>query len=140
MQRFKQYLQEHDRNTHDYYETSPAAGGFADPMVIRKINAILGKICESGPVGCPSEAVARIRHSLSLLHLQFGEPNLAEDKASLDMPLSAYGGRFGKDENTPHNEFLEDDGLSHQVEGGLTLNLTYEKVEHNLFQVYAEIK
>lgn len=141
MKRFKSYLTEHDRQTHDYYPAeSPSAQGFGSPDVLRKINAVLGKICAEGPFTLPEEAVRRIRSSLSMMQLSFGEPNLSEDKNSLDMPLTAHGGRFGKDGNTPHDEFVKDDGISHQVEGGLKLSIKYEKVEHNLFQVYAEIK
>ena len=140
MRNFKSFIVEHDRQTHDYYPDNPAANGYASSDVQRKINAVLGKICAEGPFSLPEEAVKRIRHSLSWMGLQFGEPNLSEDKGDLDLPLTAWGGRFGKDIDTPHNEFLEDDGLSHQIEGGLKLNLTYEKVEYNLFQVYAELK
>ena len=140
MRNFKNFVVEQGKQTHDYYPTNPAADGYANPDVQRKINAVLGKICAEGPYSLPEEAVRRIRHSLSLMGLQFGEPNLSEDKGDLDLPLTAWGGRFGKDENTPYDEFLKDDGLSHQIEGGLKLNLTYERVEHNLFQVYAELK
>ena len=88
----------------------------------------------------PEEAITKIRHSLGMMHLQFGQPDLSEDKGSLSLPLTAYGGRFGKLPETPHNEFMEDDGLSDKIEGGLKLNFTYEKVEHNLFRIITEIK
>ena len=141
MKRFKNYLNEkHGYNTHDYYSENPAANGFASPEVQRKINAVLGKICQAGPYTMPEEAITKIRHSLGMMHLQFGQPDLSEDKGSLSLPLTAYGGRFGKLPDTPHNEFMDDDGLSDKIEGGLKLNFTYEKVEHNLFRIMAEIK
>tara|TARA_B100001250_G_C19322828_1_gene581219 strand:- start:86 stop:505 length:420 start_codon:yes stop_codon:yes gene_type:complete len=139
MKKFKKFIGEH-RQSHDYYPDKPSADGYASPDVQRKMNAVLGKICADGPFSLPEEAIKRIRHSLSLMGLQFGQPNLSEDKGSLDMPLTAWGGRFGKDGDTPIDEFIKDDGLSHQIEGGLSLNVTYEKVEHHLFKVYAEIK
>ena len=55
------------------------------------------------------------------------------------MPLTLFGGRFGKDENTPYNEFLQDDGISNQVEGGLSLNVSYEMTETNQFRIRAKI-
>ena len=41
---------------------------------------------------------------------------MTENKGSFSLPLSLFGGRFGKDENTPFNEFLNDDGISNKVE------------------------
>ena len=45
--------------------------------------------------------------------------------------LTQHGGRFGKDENTPYDEFLNDDGISNQVEGGLSLKIEYEMMPRN---------
>ena len=56
------------------------------------------------------------------------------------MPLTLFGGRFGKDIDTPHNEFLEDDGVSHKVEGGLSLNISYEMTETNQCRLRARIE
>ena len=55
------------------------------------------------------------------------------------MPLTLYGGRFGKLPETPHDEFVNDDGLS-DVEGGLTLEFVYTKTQNNTMDVRAEIK
>ena len=55
------------------------------------------------------------------------------------VPLERFGGRFGKDENTPYNEFLKDDGISHIVEGGLKLNIQYEMIKNSSCKVYAKI-
>ena len=54
--------------------------------------------------------------------------------------MSLFGGRFGKDENTPFNEFLKDDGISNKVEGGLTLKLNYEMLEDNTCKITAKIE
>ena len=59
---------------------------------------------------------------------------------SYSLPLSLFGGRFGKDENTPHDEFLNDDGISSQVEGGLSLKLSYEMTEANCYKIFAKIE
>ena len=57
-----------------------------------------------------------------------------------DLPLSRFGGRFGKDENTPYDEFLDDDGISHIIEGGLTMKIRYEMMpNNNSCKVYASI-
>ena len=50
---------------------NPAAGGFADPNVIRKINAIMGKLSESGPFETEEPFVRQVRSSLSKMGLTF---------------------------------------------------------------------
>ena len=73
--------------------------------------------------------------------LEFGTvPAMTENKGSFSLPLSLFGGRFGKDENTPFNEFLNDDGISNKVEGGLKLELSYEMQENNACKITASIK
>jgi hypothetical protein len=47
---------------------------------------------------------------------------------------------LGKDENTPYDEFVNDDGISHVVEGGLSLKIEYEMMPKNQScKVYASI-
>jgi len=41
--------------------------------------------------------------------------------------------------NTPFDEFLNDDGISHNVEGGLKMNFTYEMQEDNTCKITAKI-
>ena len=38
------------------------------------------------------------------------------------------------------DEFLDDDGLSNKIEGGLSLNITYETTETNQCRLRASIK
>jgi hypothetical protein len=64
---------------------------------------------------------------------------MTESNGSFSLPLTLFGGRFGKDVNTPHNEFLEDDGISNQIEGGLSLNISYEMTETNQCRLRAKI-
>ena len=59
---------------------------------------------------------------------------------SFELPMSKFGGRFGKDSNTPFDEFLDDDGISHMVEGGLSLKISYEMMPtNNSCRVFASI-
>ena len=68
-----------------------------------------------------------MRASLNKIGLSFPETPVFEGQSgSFDLPLSLFGGRFGKDENTPYDEFVNDDGISNQVEGGLSLKIEYE--------------
>ena len=86
------------------------------------------------------DAIRQIRTSLSKIGLTFGEiPPMLEEKGDFSLPLTLFGGRFGKDVDTPHNEFLEDDGISGQREGGLSLNISYEMTETNQCRLRAKI-
>ena len=48
---------------------------------------------------------------------------MGEDGGKISIPLTQFGGRFGKDEEGDVN----DDGISHKVEGGLSLEIMHEK-------------
>ena len=65
---------------------------------------------------------------------------MSEANGSFSLPITLFGGRFGKDLDTPHDEFLEDDGISHQVEGGLKLVIGYEMQEDNSCRLTAHIE
>ena len=114
-------------------------GAFSDPMVIKKLNAFVGTI--AGSYVLPEDAVYQLRNSLSKIGLTFDEvPMMEGDSGSFELPLTSYGGRFGKGVDTPYDEFEEDDGISHQVEGGLALVLNYEMQEDNSCRLTASIK
>ena len=66
-------------------------------------------------------------------------PPMMEQSGDVSLPLTLFGGRFGKDLDTPHTEFMSDDGISHQREGGLSLNLTYEMTDTNQYKLRAKI-
>ena len=121
---------------------NPAAGGFGDPVVLKKINGLLGRMCMENSNSADLEPVVRqIRSSLSKMGLTFDAvPPMIEDKGEMSYPLKLYGGRFGKLPNTPIDEFVNDDGLQGQVEGGLSLEIRYEMSDHNTCRMYAEIK
>ena len=65
---------------------------------------------------------------------------MVDESGSFDLPLSLFGGRFGKDENTPADEFLDDDGISNMVEGGLTLKVRYEMINNTSCKVFAKVE
>jgi hypothetical protein len=113
-------------------------GLFSDPEVLKKINAWVGTI--AGSYVLPEQAVHQLRSSLFKIGLSFGEAVMEGKSGSIELPLTLYGGRFGKDIDTPHNEFLEDDGISHQKDGGLALVLNYEMNEDNSCRLTANIK
>ena len=138
MKNFKTFMAEHP--TYDA-PLNPAAGGFSDPMVIKKLNALMGKFVTNEKFTDGADVVRQIRTSLSKIGLTFDEvPAMSEDTGSFSMPLTLYGGRFGKLPDTPIDEFVNDDGLQDQVEGGLSLEISYKMTEDNCYRINAEIK
>ena len=113
-------------------------GVFTDPEVLKKINTWVGQI--AGSYVMPEEAVHQLRSSLLKIGLTFGEAAMTGNSGSVELPLSLYVGRFGKDTDTPYDEFMNDDGISHQVEGGLALVLNYDMNEDNSYRLTASIK
>ena len=137
MKNFKSFMAEHPS-----YDASMnfSAGGFGDPMVIKKLNALMGKLTYGEQFSDGEPVVRQIRTSLSKIGLTFGEaPNMSEESGSFSLPLTLYGGRFGKLPETPADEFVNDDGLQDQVEGGLSLEVSYEMTEDNCYRINAKI-
>ena len=137
MKNFKSFMAEHPS-----YDASMnfSAGGFGDPMVIKKLNALMGKLTYGEQFSDGESVVRQIRNSLSKIGLTFGEvPNMSEESGSFSLPLTLYGGRFGKLPETPTDEFVNDDGLQDQVEGGLSLEISYEMTEDNCYRINAKI-
>ena len=137
MKNFKTFMTEHPS-----YDAplNPAAGGFGDPMVVKKLNALMGKLT-SEQFTDGADVVRQIRTSLSKIGLTFDEvPAMSAASGSFSMPLTLYGGRFGKLPETPFDEFVNDDGLQDQVEGGFSLEISYEMTEDNCYRINAEIR
>ena len=120
------------------YGRNPS-NGYLTPDVVRKLNSVVGRIFEEDQFD-PYNRRQLMRNSLLKLGLTFNEyPPMNEENGEFNLPLTLFGGRFGKDENTPYNEFLQDDGISNKVEGGLSLNVSYEMTETNQFRIRAKI-
>jgi hypothetical protein len=129
---------EHPDNLGGSLEVNTAQ--LSDPAVRRRLNAIVGQIGNLEYL-IPEHAVSKLRGTLNKIGLAFPETPVFEGQSgSFDLPLSLFGGRFGKDENTPYDEFVNDDGISNQVEGGLSLKIEYEMMPRNQScRVYASI-
>ena len=139
MRTFKQKLNEINTSHQDLaIDKNINPGVFSNPDVLKKINAWVGQI--AGSYVLPEQAVHQLRSSLLKIGLTFGEAIMEGKSGSIELPLTLYGGRFGKDTDTPHDEFVNDDGISHQKEGGLSLVLNYEMTEDNSYRLTASIK
>ena len=143
MKTFKSYLNEVSSMTLDQggsaMDLDMNRGDYSDPKVIVALDRFVGAITRNYTI--PESAVITLRSSLSKIGLTFGEvPMMEGESGSFDLPLTSFGGRFGKGVNTPYDQFESDDGIPHQREGGLKLVLSYAKQEDNSCRLNASIK
>ena len=139
MKKFKTFINEvHTSHQDQAVDKNVNMGGLGDPTILRKLNAWVGAI--AGSYVLPEDAIHNLRNSLAKVGLNFGTAPMIEGKSgSFELPLTSFGGRFGKGLDTPYDEFEVDDGISHQVEGGLTLVIGYEMQEDNSCRLSARI-
>ena len=142
MRTFKNFIKENigtsDQNMAVDMGINPSE--IQSPKVLKLLNAYVGAIANMEYL-MPENALHRIKSSLNKIGLSFGAyPEIVDESGSMELPLTLFGGRFGKDENTPADEFLNDDGISNMVEGGLTLKVRYETINNNSCKVYAKVE
>ena len=110
-----------------------------NPKVLRALNAYVGAIANMEYI-LPEHALNKLKEKLGRLGFSFGAiPEMTEKSGSFELPLTKFGGRFGKDLDTPTDEFLDDDGISHIVEGGLALKIQYEMLSNSSCRIFAKI-
>ena len=111
-----------------------------NPRVLRALNAYVGAIANMEYI-LPEHALTKLRSALDRVGYSFGAiPEMTEESGSFDLPLRRFGGRYGKDTDTPYDEVINDDGISHMVEGGLALKIQYEMMKNNSCRIFAKIE
>ena len=118
-----------------YNQSDPV--DIANPDVLARVNAFVGSIADREYL-IPEAAVHQLRNFMMRIGLQFPKVDLPES-GETSLPLSQFGGRFGKDLNTPYDEFVNDDGITNRVPGGLSLDIKTESVANGSWKVYAKI-
>ena len=140
MKNFKSFLNEqHPANNFSKHASDFDLIDIADDTVVRRLNSFLGTVTNMDSL-IPEQCVEVLRRRLQNLGIQFpmaGAESFNEDSGEIVLPLTQYGGRFGKDIDTPYNEFINDDGISHKVEGGRKITFKYNKEENGKFKVFA---
>ena len=112
MQSFKNYLKEYagvgpSSVPMSVDDTEMNMASLSNPKVIRALNSYVGAIANMEYM-LPEHALRIMREKLSRIGLTFGSiPEMTEQSGSVDLPLVLFGGRFGKDENTPYDEFIK---------------------------------
>ena len=116
------------------------ASEIQNPRVLKALNSYVGAIANMEYI-LPEHALEKLRSALDRVGYSFGSiPEMTEQSGSFDLPLTRFGGRFGKDTDTPYDEVINDDGISHMVEGGLALKIQYEMMRNNSCRIFAKIE
>ena len=144
MKNFNQYVTEAGTGAAGIWNQTPITYNQTDPFdvanpdVLKRVNAFVGSIADREYL-IPEAAIQQLRNFMLRIGLQFPKVDLPES-GSISLPLSQWGGRFGKDLDTPYDEFVNDDGITDRVPGGLSLDIKTEAVANGSWKVYAEIK
>ena len=141
MRTFKNFIKENigtsDQNMAVDMGINPSE--IQSPKVLKLLNAYVGAIANMEYM-LPEHALNKLKEKLGRLGFAFGAiPEMTEKSGSFDLPLTRFGGRFGKDTDTPTDEVINDDGISHIVEGGLALKIQYEMLGNSSCRIFAEI-
>ena len=143
MKNFNQYVTEAGTGAAGIWNQTPITYNQTDPFdvanpdVLKRVNAFVGSIADREYL-IPEAAIQQLRNFMLRIGLQFPKVDLPEGGA-IQLPLSQWGGRFGKDLDTPYDEFVNDDGITDRVPGGLSLDIKTEAVANGSWKVYAKI-
>ena len=107
----------------------------SNPKMIERINGFLGAMSKMEHL-VPEHGLTKMQEKLGRLSLSFDMPDLSEDGGKYSMPLTQFGGRTGEDES---GALVNDDGISHKVEGGLSLEIMHEKTSNGTHFIIAKI-
>ena len=144
MKNFNQYVTEAGTGAAGRWNQTPVTYNqtdpfdLANPTVLQRVNAFVGSIADREYL-IPEAAIEQLRNFLMRVGVQFPKVDLPKG-GSISLPISQWGGRFGKDLNTPYDEFVNDDGITDRLPGGLSLEIKTESVVNGSWKVYAKIK
>jgi hypothetical protein len=122
MKNFNNYIVEKATDAGYPLDGSDFSNDLANPDTIERINTFLGAMGRMEHL-VPEHAMNKLRERLGRLGLSFGDVDLSESGGTVSLPLTQFGGRVGKDETGAD---INDDGISHKVEGGLSLEIQHE--------------
>ena len=107
---------------------------------VEALNSYVGSIGEHEYMN-PRLAVKKLQENLSRLGYEFDMPTIeASSSGEYSLPLSYGSGSFevNREEN-PYGEFVEGDGISDHIAGGISLLVTVSPMGNGKSMVGAEI-
>ena len=115
-------------------DSDMALNDITNDEIVSRINHFVGSIASMEHIN-PMAAVNHLRSKLHGLGVEMiGElPEFVEKNGTVNIPLSKFGGVYGKTGEEPASEVKNDDGIERQ------LKLKYETLENGACKVYAEL-
>jgi hypothetical protein len=135
MKTFNKYIAEKATDAGYPVDGSDFSNDLAKPETIQRINAFLGAMGNMEYL-VPEHALNKMQEKLGRLSISFDMPDLSEEGGTMSVPLTQFGGRIGKDDT---GEDVNDDGISHRVEGGLSLQIMHEPTAKGTHFIRAKI-
>jgi hypothetical protein len=111
-----------------------------NPEQVQRLNAFLNSYTQREFIE-PKAAVATLRHKLNTIGMDFewNGSSVLED-GNNTIPMTRFGGTFGKSLQTPYGEFETTDGIKEYNNGkGMNLNLSLSTTENGLYKIDAKI-
>tara|TARA_Y100000356_G_scaffold96073_1_gene81424 strand:+ start:170 stop:592 length:423 start_codon:yes stop_codon:yes gene_type:complete len=102
--------------------------------IVSRINRFVGAIASMEHIN-PMAGLNHLRSKLHGLGVEMvGElPEMIEKSGTVSIPLSKFGGVYGKTGEEPASEVKDDDGIERQ------LKVKYETLENGATKIYAEL-
>jgi len=135
MKNFNKYIAEKATDAGYPVDGSDFSNDLAKPETIARINAFLGSMGRMEYL-VPEHALNKMQEKLGRLGISFDMPDLNEDGGEMSVPLTQFGGIYGSD---GAGEAVNGDGISHRVEGGLSLKIMHEKTAAGTHFLVAKI-
>ncbi|MFZ9006733.1 MAG: hypothetical protein ACO293_08150 [Nitrosopumilaceae archaeon] len=135
MKNFSKYITEKATDAGYPVDGSDFTNDLAKPETITRINAFLGSMGKMEYL-VPEHALNKMQEKLGRLGISFEMPSLSEDGGEMSVPLTQFGGIYGEDDA---GEMVNGDGISHRVEGGLSLKIMHEKTAAGTHFLVAKI-
>lgn len=140
MKKFSEHLEEGTKpaDSNAMHDSDGNMMDLADDSVVERLNAFLGTLANMEYM-IPEHMVNVLRRKLEGLGISFGDVEFVGEEGEVSVPLTQFGGRFGKDLDTPYDEVINDDGISHKVEGGRELQFKFMRLENGTHRVFPKI-
>ncbi len=148
MKSFKKYISEaYDTGANGGYRLNKDVTGrvptedlhlFAsDSKVLSRLNTWIGDLADREHIGVQA-ALEQLYRKVEQIGIEFDTiiDEDTSDSGSMDLPITQYGGRMGKDMD---GSDLDDDFISAKGPE-LKMHVEYEKMPNNMYKVVAEIK
>jgi len=110
-----------------------------EPEVLKKVNGFVGSINSQTYLNATT-AINQLKGKLhAAAGLDIGDINLEGKNGSVSVPVTQFGGAYGKTTENAPDEVTNDDGISTRKPGGLKMNIKYETLEDGQVRIQAEL-